>query len=166
MRNTWCLQANSSNPLKQQRRRPFPPFSVSFREWQDSWSEQNARIDAREDQKQTLASVADMMEPCIICILYSVHTGACTHVQLLHLYVYSPMSMHFDCQFSRTRDELIHAWDVIWQTSVGDAYFQFWGHPWHPLIRAMMWPYIILSITLDIWGEGRKCLNRQLWYWE
>ena len=84
-----------------------------------------------------------MLEPGIICILYSVHTGACANVQLLHLYVYSRMSMHFDCQFSRTRDELIPAWDVIWQTRVGDAYFQFWGHPWHPLIRAMMWPYII-----------------------
>ena len=64
MRNILCLQANCSKPLEQQCRRPFPPFSVSFWEWQDSWSEQNARIDAREDPKRTSASRADMMEPC------------------------------------------------------------------------------------------------------
>ena len=63
MRNTWCPQANCSKPLELQRRRPFPPFSVSFWEWQDSWSEQNARIDAQKDPKRTSASRADMMEP-------------------------------------------------------------------------------------------------------
>ena len=42
---------------------PFPPFSVSFWEWQNSWSEHNARIDAQKDQKQISASFADMMEP-------------------------------------------------------------------------------------------------------